>query len=118
MRVKEAAIVSGCSETTLLKLIREGKVTAERVSARSPLGRWKVTMDRAELRRAVAEAAPLSGYKKYSNGHKPVQSRLESPSNGLALLLQWAQVPAEKREPLLELASKFTATELVILKDL
>jgi hypothetical protein len=134
-----AARIGGCHARTILKLLHDGHLAGQQVGAGGPTCPWVVDASRNQIREAVMQYAPRSGYTR-----KTAQARRErkakatppssqprrrpatpagpptsssSPRTGLETLVEWAQIVPSKRPLLLALAKR-TEAELAILLDL
>lgn len=108
MTIEQAARVGHCSVWVIHRLVKEGKLAAERK------GRlWNVTTPRQEIRPLVVKESPKSGYHK--NGQKPAPARVPEIRSEL---LAWLGLSKTARTRLLAIAARFSEDELELLTDL
>lgn len=101
----DAAAVAGCHQSTIRRLVRAGKLQAEKK------GRAHVVLaERSKIRAEVAASAPRSGF------HKTA-AKGGGPRGGsaLALLASFLAVPEAKRGLTLRIAERFTVEELKLI---
>lgn len=126
----EAATIGGCHPSTISRLAHEKILHGRRrgTGGRSP---WVILSSRAQIREAVTEHAPKSGFKVDSHAHtparryryaerEPVAPPLPPPHtpSALAPVLEWTQLEGATRLLLLQLAKKFSVADLKILTEL
>ncbi|MCR4301820.1 MAG: helix-turn-helix domain-containing protein [Sulfuricaulis sp.] len=108
LTVKQAARAGRCSVGTVSKLCREGKLKATKIN-----GDWRIAHTREEVAAIVEKIAPHHGYKKRGNGRTSKRGKMV-----IAPLLQWLSLDSATRTTLLQLANKFSASDLKLLMTL
>jgi hypothetical protein len=109
MFVPQMARKAGCSNSFLLKAIRDKKIKAELVKKKSGRPAFDVTSSLEEVRAIVPARA---GYKK--NGQSIPRTK---GSNLLAELIEWKSIPSKNRQILLNIG-KHSLAELRIIQEL
>ena len=97
----QAAAAGHCDKSTVCRLIKLGKLEADRTGGGR--GTYLIRATREQVREAVLATAPRSGFR-----HGSV-ARNQRTSQGLSAVMAWLALPAPTRRTLLRLAVRFKA---------